>query len=42
MKLENADRERLSLCDNVRYANVLLAKLHTKSSIECWSAFPRQ
>ena len=27
MKLENADKERLSPCANLRYTNVLLAKL---------------
>ena len=42
MKLGNADRERLSLCANLRYANVLLAKLNARSSIDCWSAIWRQ
>ena len=30
MKLESADRERLSPCANLRYANVLLAKLNAR------------
>ena len=38
MKLENADRERLSSCANLRYANVLLANLNARSSIDFWSA----
>ena len=38
MKLEIADRERLSPCASLRYANVLLAKLNARSSIDCWSA----
>ena len=38
MKLENAERERLSPCANLRYANVLLAKLNARSSIDCWPA----
>ena len=42
MKLENADRERLSPCANLRYANVLLAKLKARSLIDCWSAIWRQ
>ena len=42
MKLENADRERLSPCANPRYANVLLAKLNARSSIDCWLAIWRQ
>ena len=42
MKLENADRERLSPCANLRYANVLLAKMNARSSIDRWSAIWRQ
>ena len=38
MRLENADRERLSPRANLRYANVRLATLNAKSSIGCWSA----
>ena len=38
MKLENADREQLSPCANLRYANVLLAKLNARILIDCWSA----
>ena len=38
MRLENADRERLCPCANLRYANVLLAKLNARSSIDCRSA----
>ena len=34
MKLETSDRERLRPCANLRYANVLLAKLTAKSSID--------
>ena len=37
MKLENAYRERLSPCASVRYANLLLAKLNARSSIDLWS-----
>ena len=37
MKLEKAVTERLSPCVNLRYANVLLAKLNAGISIECWS-----
>ena len=33
MKLEYAETERLSPCANLRYANVLLAKLNPRSSI---------
>ena len=42
MKLESANREQLSPCANLRYANVLLAKLNARSSIGCWSANLRQ
>ena len=38
MKLKNADRERLSPCAKLRYANVLLAKLNARSSNDCWLA----
>ena len=38
MTLENAERERLSPCANPRYANVLLAKLNARSSVDCSSA----
>ena len=41
-KLENAHRERLSPCANLRYAKVLLAKLNARSLIDCWSAIWRQ
>ena len=37
MKLEDADRERLSPCATLRYANVLLAKLNARNSIDGWS-----
>ena len=37
MKLEKAERERLSLCANLRYANVLRANLNASSSVDCWS-----
>ena len=42
MKLDNSDMKRLSPCANLRYANVLLAKLNARSSIDCWSAIWRQ
>ena len=35
MKHENADREQLSQCANLRYAKVLLVKLNARSSIDC-------
>ena len=38
MKLENADGERLGPCSNLRYANVLVAKLKARTSIDCCSA----
>ena len=38
MKLENADMEQLSPCANLRYANVIIAMLNARSSIDCWSA----
>ena len=32
---EKPDRERPSPCANLRYANVLLAMLNARSSIDC-------
>ena len=38
VKLKNHDGERLSPCPNLRYTNVLNAKLNAGSSTECCSA----
>ena len=41
MKLENADSDLLSPCASLLYANVLLAKLKARKSIDLWSAICR-
>ena len=37
LKHGKADRQRLSLCTNLRYTNVLLAELNARKSIDWWS-----